>query len=87
MAVESGAHGVVASPHEAGDVRAVAGKDSLVVTPGIRPAWASAGDQARFMTPREAAETGADFIVVGRPILKHPHPGEAVNHILKELQG
>lgn len=87
MAVESGAHGVVASPHEAGDLRAVVGKDALVVTPGIRPAWASAGDQARFMAPREAAEAGADFIVVGRPILKSPNPGEAVEHVLEELRG
>jgi len=87
MAVESGAHGVVASPHEASGVRAVVGKEALLVTPGIRPAWASAGDQARFTTPREAAEAGADFIVVGRPILKSPNPGEAVEHVLKELRG
>lgn len=86
MAVESGAHGVVCSPLEIGLVRAAVGPDPEIVTPGVRPAWASKDDQARVMTPREAAEAGASYIVVVRPILKHDNPAEAVRLILEELQ-
>jgi len=85
LAVDSGAHGVVASPHEIAAIRAAVGRGPLVVTPGIRPAWASSDDQARFLTPREAALAGADFVVVGRPILKHANPTEAVALVAKEL--
>jgi len=87
LAVSAGAHGLVASPHEIEAIREEVGPDPLVVTPGIRPVWASADDQARILTPREAAERGADFIVVVRPILRHPYPAEAVQRILEELQG
>ncbi len=87
LAVAAGAHGLVASPHEIEAIREEVGPDPLVVTPGIRPVWASADDQARILTPREAAERGADFIVVVRPILRHPDPAEAVRRILDELQG
>jgi orotidine-5'-phosphate decarboxylase len=85
LAVANGAHGLVASPHEIAAIRASVGRDPLVVTPGIRPAWAATDDQARFMTPREAALAGADFVVVGRPILKHTNPAEAVVLVTKEL--
>lgn len=86
MATESGAHGVVTSPHEIRAVRAAIGSDGLIVTPGIRPAWASSkDDQVRITTPREAAEAGASFVVVGRPILKHENPAEAVKLVLGEL--
>jgi len=57
----------------------------LVVTPGVRPEWASAGDQRRVMTPREAVKAGASMIVVGRPILEHPDPAEAVRLIREEM--
>ncbi|NUM52106.1 MAG: orotidine-5'-phosphate decarboxylase [Candidatus Hydrogenedentes bacterium] len=85
LAYESGAHGIVSSPHEIAVVRESVGRSTLIVTPGIRPAWAVADDQARFLTPRDAARAGADFIVVGRPILKHDSPAEAVALVLKEL--
>ncbi|HEO71554.1 MAG TPA: orotidine-5'-phosphate decarboxylase [Candidatus Hydrogenedentes bacterium] len=85
MAVGAGAHGVVASPREIEAIRKALGKDALVVTPGIRPAWARKDDQERVMTPRDAAQAGADFIVVGRPILKHADPARAVSLILEEL--
>ncbi len=85
MAVEAGAHGVVASPHEIRLVREAVGPDALVVIPGVRPTWAAQDDQARVMTPAEAARLGATHIVVGRPILKHREPRKAVTAILTEL--
>ncbi len=85
MAIESGAHGIVASPHEIGIVREAIGPDALIVTPGIRPAWASADDQSRIMTPRQAAEAGADFIVVGRPIVANEDPAAATTRVIEEL--
>jgi orotidine-5'-phosphate decarboxylase len=85
MAVEAGAHGVVCSPKEITLVRDAIGDDALVVTPGIRPAWASQDDQQRVLTPRDAARKGASHIVVGRPILNHDDPAEAVALIKREL--
>jgi orotidine-5'-phosphate decarboxylase len=85
MATESGAHGIVCSAQEIGLVRAAIGEEALVVTPGIRPAWSSKDDQQRIMTPRHAHEAGASHIVVGRPILNHENPAEAVRLILEEL--
>ena len=85
LAVASGAHGVVSSPREIGLIRAAVGPGPVIVTPGIRPAWAGMDDQARVMTPREAAQAGADFVVVGRPILNHARPAEAVALIREEL--
>lgn len=87
QSVEAGAHGIVCSPREAAMVRQVVGPDALVVTPGVRPTWAETGDQRRVMTPREAVEAGASMIVVGRPILDHPNPAEAVRMILREMNG
>ncbi|HOE65126.1 MAG TPA: orotidine-5'-phosphate decarboxylase [Candidatus Hydrogenedentes bacterium] len=85
LAVESGAHGLVASPQEITLIREAVGPEPLIVTPGIRPAWASADDQARAMTPREAAAQGATHVVVGRPIYKHADPAKAVQLVLEEL--
>ena len=85
MAVGAGAHGVVASPREIAVLRETVGEGPLIVTPGVRPDWASADDQSRFMTPRQAARAGADFIVVGRPICNHADPAEAVRLIQGEL--
>lgn len=85
QAIEAGAHGIVCSPLEIALVREAVGPGPLIVTPGIRPAWASQDDQSRVLTPREAAAAGANMIVVGRPILKHPNPAEAVRLIKEEL--
>ena len=62
------------------------GQDYLIVTPGVRPVWASHGDQKRVMTPKEAIEKGANFIVVGRPITQDPNPLEAAKKVLREIE-
>ncbi len=85
QSAEAGAHGIVCSPREIDAVRKAAGPEVLIVTPGIRPAWASKDDQARIMTPRQAMRASADMIVVARPILRHAKPAEAVQLILEEL--
>jgi orotidine-5'-phosphate decarboxylase len=81
-----GLDGVVASGHELEKIRKAVGKNFLVVTPGVRPAWAAAQDQKRIMTPKQAIEQGADFIVVGRPITQHKDPKHAAQKVLEEIQ-
>jgi len=85
QSVDAGAHGIVCSPLEIGVVREAVGDEAMVVTPGIRPAWASQNDQQRIMTPGDAKKAGASYIVVGRPILTHADPAEAVRLIQEEL--
>ena len=87
LAVDSGAHGIVSSAQEIVAVREAVGLKPIIVTPGIRPAWSTKDDQVRITTPRQAAEAGATFIVVVRPILRHENPSEAVRLILEELGG
>jgi len=82
-----GLDGVVVSGQEVKKIRKIAGKNFLIVTPGVRPTWAAHGDQKRIITPKEAIGSGADFIVVGRPITQHPQPLAAVEKILKEIEG
>jgi orotidine-5'-phosphate decarboxylase len=77
------AHGVVASPEEIPLLRQACGTGFLIVTPGIRPASAEAGDQARVATPRAAVHAGADYIVVGRPILRASDPARAAADIVQ----
>ena len=67
-------------------LRAALPKDVTLVTPGIRPRDAKADDQTRVMTPGEAAEAGANYLVVGRPIFKAPDPVAAAQAILAELK-
>ncbi len=85
QAVDAGVDGVVASPHEAALARRIGGPDFLVVTPGVRPAWAGADDQARAATPADALNNGASHLVVGRPITAAGDPREAALNIGAEM--
>ena len=85
LGVENGIDGVVASPHEIKRLRKEFGDRIIIAVQGIRPTWAKADDQKRFMTPREALKAGATYIGIGRPITKDPNPREAVGKILHEL--
>lgn len=87
LAEASGLDGVVASPLELGIVRSAVKKPGfIVVTPGVRPAGSARGDQKRVTTPREAILAGADYLVVGRPILESPDPARAAQAIIDEMQ-
>ena len=85
MAASAGLDGVVASAMEAPFIRTATARDFLIVTPGVRPAGATAGDQKRITTPREAVARGSDYIVVGRPILTAPDPVQAAVQIIGEI--
>ena len=80
-----GLDGVVCSGHEVRDIKA-ASPGLRCLCPGIRPAGAEAGDQRRTMRPAEAVEAGADYLVVGRPIVEAPSPAEAAAAILEEMR-
>jgi orotidine-5'-phosphate decarboxylase len=86
LGIEAGIDGVVASPHEIKPLRREFGDKIKIVVPGIRPSWSEPGDQRRTMTPCEALEAGADYLVIGRPIIGHPNPNEAVAKILDEFR-
>ena len=77
--------GVVCSPHEVRDLKSFFGTEFKTLTPGVRPAGASHGDQKRVMTPREAIEAGTDYIVIGRPILEADDKLAAAKAILSEM--
>jgi orotidine-5'-phosphate decarboxylase len=83
---DSGMDGIVCSPQEAAEVSRVAGPDMLVVTPGIRPAGSAAADQKRVMTPAEAIEAGADYLVVGRPVSGALDPAAAATGFVAEIE-
>ncbi|MBI4468204.1 MAG: orotidine-5'-phosphate decarboxylase [Acidobacteria bacterium] len=88
LAMRAGLDGVVTSPQEALLVRHRVGReDFLVVTPGVRPSWAVRNDQQRVLTPREALQEGADYIVVGRPIIAASDPREAAAAVVEEIRG
>lgn len=85
-AFEAGADGVVASPQEAGAIRALPeATGRLIVTPGVRPAGAALGDQKRVATPARAIADGADHLVIGRPIWQAENPKRAAQDVLDEL--
>ncbi len=85
LAQKAGIGGIVCSPLEIELLRHELGPDPVLVTPGIRPTDTSSDEQKRVMTPSQAAEAGANFIVVGRPILKADDPREAIRSILAEI--
>ncbi len=84
-AKRAGLDGVVSSCEEAPVIRKEFGKDFIIVTPGIRPAGADAGDQKRVATPALAVKSGSNFLVVGRPIVQAPDPQQAALKILEEI--
>ena len=86
LAVESGADGLVCSPLEIAPLRQALGPAVRLVTPGIRPAGAPPGDQARTMTPAQAVAAGADWIVVGRPVTAAADPGAAAADIAASIR-
>lgn len=90
LAQEADLDGVVASPQEIQAIREYCQPEFLVVTPGVRPAWAAVGDQKRVMTPGEAIKAGADYLVIGKPITKPPpeigSPVDAANKIAEEIE-
>ena len=85
LAQQSGFDGVVASPREVPLIRRACGNDFVIVTPGVRPAFASVDDQKRITVPAEAIAAGADYLVVGRPIANAVDPREAATVILEEM--
>jgi orotidine-5'-phosphate decarboxylase len=89
IAAEAGLDGVIASPQEADAISKRASKRLLLVTPGVRPAWAAAHDQKRVMTPGEAILNGASHVVIGRPITRPPaeigSPVDATKLVIEEI--
>ena len=82
---KAGMDGLITSPHEVGILRKRLGSQMKLVTPGVRPSWAAADDQKRFAAPQEALKSGADYLVVGRPITADPDPRAAVERLLAEI--
>jgi orotidine-5'-phosphate decarboxylase len=86
QARDAGIDGLVCSAAEAANLRDIVGPDLLLVTPGIRPAGSAAGDQKRIMTPGKAIAAGADYLVVGRPVVDAEDPKAAAEQIVAEIQ-
>ncbi|MEM1409637.1 MAG: orotidine-5'-phosphate decarboxylase [Pseudomonadota bacterium] len=87
MALKAGADGFIASAAEAPKLRAAFGDEPLIVTPGIRPQGADVGDQKRVVTPSQALDRGADYLVVGRPITAASDKKNSLQAIVDELEG
>jgi orotidine-5'-phosphate decarboxylase len=85
LVAKYGLDGVVASPHEVRLIREII-ENFLIVTPGVRPNFATSGDQKRVMTPDEAVAAGSDYLVIGRPILQAANRIEAVEKILADIK-
>lgn len=86
LAKDAGLDGVVCSPEEIEILKKALGEKFILVTPGIRPAGGEKQDQSRVMTPQEALQKGAHYLVIGRPVTAAPHPRQAVEQILKDWQ-
>lgn len=86
LAIVLGVDGIVCSPLEIELLRKNIGEKPLIVAPGIRPLWSQKNDQKRVMTPKEAIEKGADYLVIGRPIIQAPHPEKAFLRIINEIR-
>ena len=84
-AMEAGIDGIVCSPLEAAAVRAIAGPEAILVTPGVRSAGAGKGDQKRVATPAEALRDGANYLVIGRQVTRAEDPAREVLRILEEI--
>jgi orotidine-5'-phosphate decarboxylase len=87
QAMECGVDGLVASPLEAANIRALAGPNAILVTPGVRSAGAARGDQKRVATPAEAVAGSANYIVIGRQVTRAADPAAALHSIREELSG
>jgi orotidine-5'-phosphate decarboxylase len=85
QARQLGVDGLVSSPEEAAHVRKLIGSQMVLVTPGIRPTGAAAGDQKRIMTPGRAIAAGADYLVVGRPVVEATDPKAVAESIHAEI--
>ena len=85
MAIEAQIDGIVCSPLELVRLRPLLPSNTTFVTPGIRPTGSASGDQKRIMTPSEASQAGANFLVIGRPILTAKNPEYVLSEILAEL--
>ena len=81
LAIDSGLDGLVCSARETRGLREKLGDAPLLVTPGIRPEGSASDDQQRIVTPQQAIEDGASYLVIGRPITQHPDPSEALTSI------
>jgi len=87
LAQQAGLDGVVASPHEIQTIRNACGPYFKIITPGIRPTWASEShDQSRIMTPQDAIKKGADMIVIGRPITESNQPRKSAEQLRQDIE-
>jgi orotidine-5'-phosphate decarboxylase len=86
LAQESGLDGVVASPQEIAALRQACGPEFIILTPGIRPPGADPGDQKRTLTPGQAVAAGADYLVVGRPVVQAKDPADVVRRMQTEME-
>ncbi len=86
LAVGNGIKGIIASPHEIQPLRKRFGEKIQIMTPGVRPIWASFDDQKRVMTPKEAISLGVTYIVIGRPVTAAKDPVAAVNLLIQEME-
>lgn len=85
LAIDCGIDGLVCSPREIAHLRRRFGRETVLMVPGIRPAWSSADDQKRVTGPAEALAAGADYLVIGRPITRATDPADAAGRVAEEI--